>query len=430
MMMMVMVMSILTSAIPASCSFFSYTSHILSLPPFFHMTGTDLRHTYQRVLFADLEFTPPEKFSEPARELLQGLLNRDPTARLGAHGNPPQDIMTSAFFEGILWDTVGLKEDEGPWLPTILYKERKRKISITTSTTTTPTNKADDGEGETVVGREELKNSTSATPRSVVKPLTPLSNAITVPEGVGGVVGIRQGGNDDKSGLETQERHAYRVEDDSSHGNNYTAYGINANGYDDGMPPPSPMQRGVADRVDDAGKYDDYDNYAKQTSTPTVKTVVSTGIYDGAAPDLADDDMGQDFSNHPPQTNTTTTNTEDIKHTKEGGDTGTSDGIVAESIALDTNQENHHQDSESGSEASTLSSTRTNSDSSDDGIVVRDSVFVTKPAEGHSNRVQDWSFVDAGVLYSVSGHGPDGQQNKKKKKKKSKKQREKDTIDE
>ena len=198
-MMVVMVMSILTSPIPASCSFFSYTSHILSFPPFFHMTGTDLRHTYQRVLFADLEFTPPEKFSEPARELLQGLLNRDPTARLGAHGNPPQDIMTSVFFEGILWDTVGVKEDLGPWLPTILYKERKRKISITTSTTTTPTNKADDGEGETVVGREELKNSTSATPRSVVKPLTPLSNAITVPEGVGGVVGIRQGGNDDKS---------------------------------------------------------------------------------------------------------------------------------------------------------------------------------------------------------------------------------------
>jgi serine/threonine protein kinase len=68
--------------------------------------GQDLRQTYQRVLFSELEFRPEENFSQPARTLLTGLLKKDPTVRLGAWDNPPQDIMSSEFFEGIDWTAI------------------------------------------------------------------------------------------------------------------------------------------------------------------------------------------------------------------------------------------------------------------------------------------------------------------------------------
>lgn len=38
--------------------------------------GKDLRQTYQKVLYADVVFTPEENFSPAARELLLGLIHR------------------------------------------------------------------------------------------------------------------------------------------------------------------------------------------------------------------------------------------------------------------------------------------------------------------------------------------------------------------
>jgi serine/threonine protein kinase len=38
--------------------------------------GKDLRQTYQKVLYADVVFTPEENFSAPAKELLLGLIHR------------------------------------------------------------------------------------------------------------------------------------------------------------------------------------------------------------------------------------------------------------------------------------------------------------------------------------------------------------------
>lgn len=46
---------------------------LAGLPAF---RGADLRETYQRVLFADLEFKPEEKFSPAARQLLSGMMRR------------------------------------------------------------------------------------------------------------------------------------------------------------------------------------------------------------------------------------------------------------------------------------------------------------------------------------------------------------------
>jgi len=88
--------------------------------------GTDLRHTYQRVLFSELIFTPEEKFSVEAKTLLNGLLCRDPAQRLGAEENPPRDIMNAAFFAPISWEKVYARTGKGPWVPEVPRSERRR----------------------------------------------------------------------------------------------------------------------------------------------------------------------------------------------------------------------------------------------------------------------------------------------------------------
>lgn len=70
-----------------------------------------------RVLFGALEFKPAEKFSSTARQLITGLLQRDPSLRLGAWAIPPTDIMRQPFFHGVDWEAVLRKESDGPWVP-------------------------------------------------------------------------------------------------------------------------------------------------------------------------------------------------------------------------------------------------------------------------------------------------------------------------
>lgn len=102
-----------------------------------------------RILYADLEFYPEEKFSVPAKLLLGGLIKRyalnykciciinydckvifmycyhysifcrDPATRLGAWENPPTDIMTSPFFSGTDWEAIYEKKTDGPYVPEI-----------------------------------------------------------------------------------------------------------------------------------------------------------------------------------------------------------------------------------------------------------------------------------------------------------------------
>lgn len=88
--------------------------------------GNDLRETYQRILYSKLEFIPEDRFSPNARKLLEGLINRDPSARLGAWENPPKDIMGSPFFNNISWDAVYERRQDGPWIPEVpIYLQRK-----------------------------------------------------------------------------------------------------------------------------------------------------------------------------------------------------------------------------------------------------------------------------------------------------------------
>ncbi len=52
-----------------------------------------------------------------ARLLLQGMIKRDPTTRMGAWENPPQDIMSAPFFGGIQWDAIYERRFDGPYVP-------------------------------------------------------------------------------------------------------------------------------------------------------------------------------------------------------------------------------------------------------------------------------------------------------------------------
>lgn len=50
----------------------------------------------------------------------------DPNQRLGAHSNPPEDIMSSRFFSGIDWDAVYNRTKDGPWVPEpVIFGGRK-----------------------------------------------------------------------------------------------------------------------------------------------------------------------------------------------------------------------------------------------------------------------------------------------------------------
>lgn len=78
--------------------------HVTALHPF-------------RILYADLEFHPEERFSLAARLLLQGMIKRDPATRMGANENPPLDIMNAPFFQGIQWDAIYERRFDGPYVP-------------------------------------------------------------------------------------------------------------------------------------------------------------------------------------------------------------------------------------------------------------------------------------------------------------------------
>ncbi len=78
-------------------------------------------------MYSKLEFVPEDRFSPEAKILLEGLINRDPSLRLGAWENPPKDIMNSPFFDIIQWDAVYERRQDGPYIPELPSFMKKRK---------------------------------------------------------------------------------------------------------------------------------------------------------------------------------------------------------------------------------------------------------------------------------------------------------------
>ena len=113
--------------------------------------GKDLRQTYQKVLYADVVFSPEENFSPNARELLLGLIHRwesslsdfsllirninllhfdrcrEPSKRLGS--SKRRDIKAATFFKDVNWDDIYARKNDGPWVPdpSHVYAQKKKK---------------------------------------------------------------------------------------------------------------------------------------------------------------------------------------------------------------------------------------------------------------------------------------------------------------
>ncbi|RDW72370.1 putative protein kinase [Aspergillus mulundensis] len=70
---------------------------LMGLPPFYHKNDTDRR---RKVLHQELQL--PESMPSTARDILAGLLHKDPARRLG--GNGVSEIKAHPFFEDVNWD--------------------------------------------------------------------------------------------------------------------------------------------------------------------------------------------------------------------------------------------------------------------------------------------------------------------------------------
>lgn len=80
------------------------------LPPFYSKTTSAM---YEKILNAPISF--PKYFSDPAKDLLTNLLEREPTRRLGYHGS--EAVKSHPFFQSIDWELLYRKELEPPFLP-------------------------------------------------------------------------------------------------------------------------------------------------------------------------------------------------------------------------------------------------------------------------------------------------------------------------
>lgn len=74
---------------------------------------------YQRILHDPLRF--PDEMPALARHIMQGLLQRDPTKRLGVHG--AQEIKTHKFFAPIDWDQLIRKKITPPFKPSVVSND-------------------------------------------------------------------------------------------------------------------------------------------------------------------------------------------------------------------------------------------------------------------------------------------------------------------
>ena len=86
---------------------------LFGLPPWY---TRDRMALYTRIRTAPLLFPSDIPVSEDARDLLRGLLERDPGARLGARGDAAA-VAAHAFFNGVNWADVLAKKTHPPFVP-------------------------------------------------------------------------------------------------------------------------------------------------------------------------------------------------------------------------------------------------------------------------------------------------------------------------
>jgi len=85
----------------------------VGIPPFYSQNVNEM---YNKIQHGVLRFPP--FLSEPCKNLIVGLLNRDPTKRLGSKDDV-EDIKTHAFFATLNWDKLTKKEIDPPYKPKV-----------------------------------------------------------------------------------------------------------------------------------------------------------------------------------------------------------------------------------------------------------------------------------------------------------------------
>uniref|UniRef100_A0A8C6V993 Uncharacterized protein n=1 Tax=Neogobius melanostomus TaxID=47308 RepID=A0A8C6V993_9GOBI len=86
---------------------------LFSLPPFYSHNKADM---FENILHAPLKF--PSGASEAAQSLLQGLLERDVTKRLGESCDM-EELQQHSFFASINWDDLLAKKIKPPFIPNV-----------------------------------------------------------------------------------------------------------------------------------------------------------------------------------------------------------------------------------------------------------------------------------------------------------------------
>ena len=74
---------------------------------------------YERILRAPLEFKPAACFSQTARELIDGMLQKEPDLRLGSGPADGDDIRKHAWFAPIDWTKLEARQLTPPFKPNV-----------------------------------------------------------------------------------------------------------------------------------------------------------------------------------------------------------------------------------------------------------------------------------------------------------------------
>ena len=102
---------------------------LTGMPPFYSRTRERL---FEKILHAELRI--PRFFSAPARSLLLGLLDRDPSTRLGSADEDAAEIKRHPFFADIDWEKLLAKKIRPPFQPVFQQKEASRSAASAAAT--------------------------------------------------------------------------------------------------------------------------------------------------------------------------------------------------------------------------------------------------------------------------------------------------------
>ena len=98
----------------------------VGIPPFY---STNVNEMYNKIQHGVLRFPP--FLSDDCKNVIVGLLNRDPTKRLGASERDVEDIKAMPFFNKMPWDVLMRKEIDSPYRQHCLSSEEAANFDTT-----------------------------------------------------------------------------------------------------------------------------------------------------------------------------------------------------------------------------------------------------------------------------------------------------------